>query len=119
MAIADFRYVPGDLSALEYVPVVKPGQSLQFWNADGPAQVFHTITSCAPPCNRSTGVSYPIADGRFQFDSRQLGYGPPSLTSAEQRIEWRTPKDLPPGTYTYFCRTHPFMRGAFRVRRAN
>jgi len=23
--------------------------------------------------------------------------------------------NLPPGTYTYFCRVHPFMRGAFRV----
>jgi hypothetical protein len=23
-----------------------------------------------------------------------------------------------PGTYTYFCRVHPFMRGAFRIARA-
>jgi plastocyanin len=28
---------------------------------------------------------------------------------------WRTPKGLPQGTYSYFCRVHPFMRGAFRV----
>ena len=28
---------------------------------------------------------------------------------------YRTPKNLTPGTYTYFCRIHPFMRGAFRV----
>jgi hypothetical protein len=28
---------------------------------------------------------------------------------------WKTPKNLAPGTYTYFCRIHPFMRGAFRV----
>ena len=28
---------------------------------------------------------------------------------------WRTPRTLRPGTYTYFCRIHPFMRGAFRV----
>jgi hypothetical protein len=117
VAIGDFRYLPGDLSSLEYVPVVDAGESLQFWNADGPAQIFHTVTSCAPPCNRSTGVSYPIADGRVQFDSRQLGYGPPGLTSAEQRIRWRTPPNMRPGTYTYFCRQHPFMRGAFRVRR--
>ena len=27
----------------------------------------------------------------------------------------RRPSDLPDGTYTYFCRIHPFMRGAFRV----
>jgi uncharacterized membrane protein YdfJ with MMPL/SSD domain len=25
------------------------------------------------------------------------------------------PKALPAGTYTYFCRVHPFMRGGFRV----
>ncbi|MEA2405779.1 MAG: hypothetical protein QOE08_2426, partial [Thermoleophilaceae bacterium] len=30
--------------------------------------------------------------------------------------EWDTPKDLPAGTYTYFCRIHPYMRGAFRVK---
>jgi len=29
--------------------------------------------------------------------------------------EWKTPKNLTPGTYTYFCRIHPFMRGAFRI----
>jgi hypothetical protein len=28
---------------------------------------------------------------------------------------WKTPKNLDPGTYTYFCRIHPFMRGAFNV----
>jgi hypothetical protein len=30
-------------------------------------------------------------------------------------VTWKTPKNLRPGTYTYFCRVHPFMRGAFRV----
>jgi hypothetical protein len=28
---------------------------------------------------------------------------------------WKTPKNLKPGTYAYFCRIHPFMRGSFRV----
>jgi plastocyanin len=28
---------------------------------------------------------------------------------------FKTPKNLTPGTYAYFCRVHPFMRGAFRV----
>jgi hypothetical protein len=28
---------------------------------------------------------------------------------------WKTPKTLKPALYTYFCRIHPFMRGAFRV----
>jgi plastocyanin len=30
-------------------------------------------------------------------------------------VTWKTPKNLRPGTYAYFCRIHPFMRGAFRV----
>jgi len=33
------------------------------------------------------------------------------------RTTWSTPKNLKTGTYTYFCRIHPFMRGAFRVTR--
>jgi hypothetical protein len=28
---------------------------------------------------------------------------------------WKTPKNLKSGLYTYFCRIHPFMRGAFKV----
>jgi len=31
---------------------------------------------------------------------------------------YRTPRNLTPGTYAYFCRVHPFMRGAFRVVKA-
>jgi plastocyanin len=30
-------------------------------------------------------------------------------------VNWSTPANLPPGTYTFFCRIHPFMRGVFRV----
>jgi hypothetical protein len=33
-------------------------------------------------------------------------------------VVYKTPKNLKPGTYTYFCRIHPFMRGAFRVVKA-
>jgi hypothetical protein len=32
---------------------------------------------------------------------------------------YKTPKNLNPGTYAYFCRIHPFMRGAFRVVKKN
>ena len=61
-----------------------------------------------------TGIAYPIADGDVQFESGTLGSAAvPPTTGA---LEWRTPDDLDPGTYTYFCRIHPFMRGAFRVK---
>jgi hypothetical protein len=57
------------------------------------------------------------------FDSGELGYngnhGAVGNAPAAGRATWQTPKDLPVGTYTYFCRIHPFMRGAFRVEPQN
>jgi plastocyanin len=80
---------------------------------------YHTITACKAPCTGSTGIAYPRADAKIEFDSGELGYGPKfggaSFTPAANRNTWKTPKTLPTGTYTYFCRIHPFMRGSFRV----
>jgi hypothetical protein len=118
VAIDGFKYTPGDLTAsgaLGLPPLVARGSALQFGNFDAAGQVFHSVTACRAPCNRSTGVSYPLADGQPQFDSGQLGYGPDGFTAAAQRADWKTPRNLGPGTYTYFCRVHPYMRGAFRV----
>jgi plastocyanin len=71
------------------------------------------VTSCKPPCNKSTGISYSIPDGDVQFDSGQLGTGGPPTVN---RNTWSTPPDLPVGTHTFFCRIHPLMRGAIRVK---
>ncbi len=54
-----------------------------------------------------------VAGRHVQFDSGQLG----DRTPAVGRMDWKTPKSLPLGTYTYFCRIHPSMRGAFRVKK--
>jgi plastocyanin len=119
VGIANFQYLPGDQQVagqLGLPPVIDPGRSLQFGNFDAAASIPHTVTACRAPCNRETGVSYPLADGEVDFDSGQLGYGPPNFTAMAQRADWFTPSDLEPGTYTYFCRVHPYMRGAFRVR---
>ena len=118
VAVANFVYLPGDLTAsgaFARPPTIHAGQTLQFGNFDASGSILHTITACRAPCNRSTGVSYPLANGRRQFDSGQLGYGPTGFTAASNRVDWTTPRNLRPGTYTYFCRVHPFMRGAFRV----
>jgi plastocyanin len=115
--ILDFRYGLGDLSlsgAAGRPPVIRAGQTLSFHNGDDPKRVYHSLTSCRAPCNRSTGIAYPIADGPVQFESGTLGSAGPPATG---RLEYRTPDDLDPGTYTYFCRIHPFMRGAFRVKK--
>jgi plastocyanin len=119
VGIAGFEYLPGTIGLAGFMgnpPKVAAGQSLRFGNLDASAQIFHTITACASPCNRSTGISYPLADGSVDFDSSELGYGPTGFTAASNQGEWETPKTLPPGTYTYFCRIHPYMRGAFRVK---
>ena len=116
--ISGFLYGQGDLGMTGRKgrpPTIRPGQSVRFVNRDADRNIFHTITSCKAPCNGATGIAYPLADGPVRFDSGNLGFGPEGRTAAAQRITWRTPKTIRPGTYTYFCRVHPFMRGAFRV----
>jgi hypothetical protein len=113
---ADFR-LPGEAGR---PPVVKKGKSLTFQLSDYDVgqQIWHSLTSCKTPCNKSTGIAYPIADGKFQFESGQLGDLPgegEDDAPTVGRTYWSTPKNLPKGTYTFFCRIHPLMRGAFRV----
>ena len=120
VAINDFVYGAGDLlrtGKRRRPPAVRRGSSLKFVNRDADAGILHSITSCRAPCNRTTGIAYPLANGPVTFDSGNLGFGPVGRTAAAQRATWKTPKDLRAGTYTYFCRVHPFMRGAFRVRK--
>ena len=114
VTINNFIYTPGDasLSGSEGDPVqVHKGQSLTFYNADEAADIRHSVTTCAVPCNGTYVANYPLADGRW--DSGTLGYdlidgGNPNPMSS-------TPADLPEGRYTYFCRIHPWMRGEFDV----
>jgi plastocyanin len=102
------------------VPFVELGESISFHNLDTADYMWHTITRCAAPCNGPTTVDYPIADGGsgsitggidpMDFDSTQLGIG----TGPTQRVSWTfTPTEK--GTFTFFCRVHPSMRGVFRV----
>jgi plastocyanin len=124
VGITDYKYSQGDLAGVgdaKKLPRIHAGQTLTFKNfdANGTPNTFHSITDCAAPCNRSTGIAYPIANGPRTFDSGQLGFNraPYNLGNAPAvgRDTWTTPNNLSPGTYTYFCRVHPFMRGAFRV----
>lgn len=114
--ITNFEYEPGDLDYATQIPTVPAGTGLRFRNLDAPSSygygIWHTITTCSLPCNLSTGIAYPLSDAPVQLDSGQLGnYGAPTAG----RRNWTTPTDLSPGDYSYFCRVHPFMRGAFRV----
>jgi plastocyanin len=111
--IVDFAYRLGNMAVgSSSVPAIPEGGTLTFRNDDASKGIYHTITACAAPCDRSTGIAYPIAKATIQFDSAELGLGG---APASGLTTWQVPRNLPPGTYTYFCRIHPFMRGAFRV----
>ncbi len=115
MTIANFAYQPGNRTAGSPAPgeiaTVKQGQSLLFFNADQSANIRHTVTTCPWPCNGPYVGNYPLADGRW--DSGTMGYDPIDGGNPDPRSE--TPKDLPKGRYAFFCRIHPWMRGAFEV----
>jgi hypothetical protein len=127
--IGGYHYTPGDFTSTgpdRCIPTVRRGQSLTFVNDDASRQasfslfapnpaylgsIFHTITACQNPCGLDTGISYPLANGPGGYDSGQLGIGTPAIG----RLSWSTPANIGPGTYTFYCRIHPFMRGVFRI----
>jgi plastocyanin len=113
--ITNFIYGKGDLNAGGRIPTVKRGKAITFLNADDAKTIWHTITECKSPCNKTTGIAYPLANGKSDFDSGELGTASGFLSPASGKKSWKTPKNLKVGTYTYFCRVHPFMRGAFKV----
>jgi|tagenome__1003787_1003787.scaffolds.fasta_scaffold20816660_1 hypothetical protein len=117
--IKDFTYSQGDLTSQGKAgrpAVVQRGQALTFRNLDAPRYIFHTVTSCASPCTRLSGIAYPLPNGAVTFDSAELGTSRSFGQPASGRDTWQTPANLSDGTYSYFCRIHPFMRGAFRVK---
>jgi hypothetical protein len=127
IAIADFQYTPGDLTtkATTGIPEVPLGSDLQFTNVEG-AGIYHTITTCAFPCLGQTGAAFPLPNGKtstgraVDLDSAELGYGAPAVGAASQTLNWTVPVTPQAGfqggeIVTYYCRIHPFMRGAFEV----
>jgi hypothetical protein len=129
VTIEKFRFDPGDFTAVganRCTPTVREGRSITFTNEEASpfstfnlanptpeylASVFHAVTACENPCGLNTGISYPLANGKGNYDSGQLGIGTPAMG----KLSWSTPNNLAPGTYTYYCRIHPFMRGVFRI----
>jgi plastocyanin len=117
--IGAFAYLPGDLQMggqLGAPPRVQAGEALTFINEDAGAGIRHSVTSCRWPCNGPYTANYPQPDGRF--DSGLLGnldYIDGGLVTQEANPVWATPPDLQPGLYSYYCRIHPTMRGAFEV----
>ena len=112
--IVNFQYLPGDRSASTgggSIPSVPQGKQITFFNADQAANIRHSVTTCPWPCNGRYVANYPLADG--VWDSGTLGYD--LIDGGSPNPLAQTPADLGPGLYTYFCRIHPWMRGAFRI----
>jgi len=134
---AGFTYGQADFGVIDEtgIPQVKRGKPLTFWNLDASSKVWHTFTACRYPCSGPTSVNYPLADGgnghphdRMNFESMELGYGmlfDPSKSQLggsepydgdwmKNGVAW-TFTPTRDGVYTFFCRVHPGMRGAFKV----
>ncbi len=131
LTIKSYVYSQGGYSAVRRFPKrlmrppkVKPGSTVTFTNLDAPAslpqqqQSWHSITSCKAPCNKGSGIGYPLAGGPINFDSGQLGYGRGTSKEVTTGSDtFTTPPLTKPGkTYTYFCRIHPYMRGSIRTK---
>ena len=84
------------------------------------AGYFYKLNTALPSSQSAvpSAQSVWLATESHSFDSGQLGYNYHSFGGTAPAIgtdTWKTPKNLHPGTYSYFCRVHPFMRGSFRV----
>ena len=104
---------------------MKLGSDLRFTNLEGTG-IYHTVTTCRFPCLGQTGAAFPLADGQtskgreLDLDSAELGIGAPAVGAASQRLDYSVPVKQDAGfqageIVTYYCRIHPFMRGAFEV----
>jgi plastocyanin len=92
-------------------PKVPKGTPMRFVNADQAANIRHSVTTCRWPCNGPYVGNYPLPDG--VWDSDTLGYDP--VDGGNPNPVATMSKDLKVGKYAYFCRIHPWMRGAFEV----
>jgi plastocyanin len=114
---------------------VRRGSTVSFWDYDAAGAIWHTFTRCALPCTGQTGVNYPIANGgngssrdANDFESMEVGYGllidpskaqlggndPYNAKWVNKGLQWKF-KPTHDGLYTFYCRVHPGMRGAFEV----
>jgi hypothetical protein len=118
--VRNFLYRPGDLSTATAIPRVRLDKRITFYNSDNANSIWHTVTPCRAPCTAETGIAYPLANSMPRLDSLEMGTsllqiaeptsGKPSFSFTPRRQGLRAGR-----TYTYFCRIHPFMRGAFKV----
>jgi hypothetical protein len=114
--IIGFVYYPGDRTlsgALGAPAVFKLGHIITLVNDDQAlGSVRHTFTTCRWPCDGGDYANYPQPDG--VYDSNTLGRDWVD-GGTEQPVARLDTTKLGVGTYSYFCRIHPWMEGAFVI----
>jgi hypothetical protein len=140
LVAAGFNYGAADILAVGAagIPRLRLGQPARFWNTDSAVDIWHTFTLCTEAagvgCTGSTGIAYPLAGGGrgtpddvMDFDSTELGFGMssspargqiPGAGFPDQTVQQATSYSFTPtrtGTFQFFCRVHPAMRGVFAV----
>ncbi|HEX9695105.1 MAG TPA: hypothetical protein VGB64_02180 [Actinomycetota bacterium] len=128
--VAGFAFLPGDTgigTGVPVIPSVKQGSTITFVNDDAAMNVRHTFTSCRWPCVGQYVSNFPLPDGgALAFDTGKIGNVDPidggleveKVVAGEETDTvpfYEFTANLPEGRYSYFCRIHPFMRGAFQV----
>lgn len=133
---AGFTFGQADMGVIGVngIPRVIKDEPVRLWNLDAPERIWHTFTRCKEPCTGPTTVSYPLANGGtgpddlMDFETMNIGYGLmwEPVTSQiggnepydREWVEDAVFYDFVPtetGTFSFYCRVHPGMRGAFQV----
>ena len=132
--IAGFYYSRGNMlggGSAARPPTLRPGQTLTFRNDDAPMDLLGGVVGAsrdqAADLPHGHGVQGPLQPGhRHRLPARgrpgdlrlraSSAPGRPASPPPPSAPRGPCPSDLGRGTYTYFCRVHPYMRGAFRVK---
>lgn len=132
-----FTFGQADMGVVGFngIPRIQKDEPVKLWNLDADARVWHTYTRCEAPCTGATKVNYPTADAGegpgdvMNFDTGNIGWGllfepttsrfgadgesyDEAFLRDSQYTEF-TPDTT--GTFTFYCRIHPGMRGVFEV----
>ncbi len=95
VAINDFVYGAGDLlrsGVRRRPPTIRRGTLAEVRQPRRRRASCTRSPPAARPCNRTTGIAYPLADGPVRFDSGNLGFGPAGQDRGGAARDWRTPK---------------------------
>ena len=93
-------------------PLVRAGESLTFTNLDAittmsaQESAYHTITSCKAPCTGTSGIAYPLADGKVAVRLGRARLRPARLHAGGQPQHLADAQE-PQGRHLHVLLPHP------------